>query len=208
MKRGMVGWILLLALAVVLLEPGAAACCGACDGSGRQVADADAKGARGGCGWRFGQDQAAGRGMRGEAGMSHHGNIHGLLDRHEAIDRSVQEIAGGVETVTTSDDPEVTGMIREHVRQMQQRMESGFGVRHWDPLFVELFRHHAEIEMVIEDVPGGVRVRETSESADVTELIRQHAVRGVSEFVAGGHERARQPTPLPERRTCPGEAGS
>jgi hypothetical protein len=45
---------------------------------------------------------------------------------------------------------------------------------------------------------GGVRVTETSEDPRVTALIRQHATRGVSEFVQGGFERARRTTPLPE----------
>lgn len=143
--------------------------------------------------------------------MPDHENIHGLLDRHEGIERSVEEIDGGVLTITTSEDPETTTMIREHVREMKQRVESGHGMRHWDPLFVELFRHYEKIEMEIEDVPGGVRVRETSDDPEVAILITQHAIRGVSEFVAGGHERARQPTPMPEpsapSESVSGEAG-
>jgi hypothetical protein len=128
----------------------------------------------------------------------HHESIHGLLDHHDAIKREVKEIDGGVETVTTSEDPEVTRMIREHVRQMEQRMESGHGLRWWDPTFAELFRHHEKVAMQIEDVPGGVKVRETSDDPDVALLIRQHATRGVSEFVARGRDRAHEPTPLPE----------
>jgi len=44
----------------------------------------------------------------GGAGAPHHDNIHALLDEHEAIERRVEEIDGGVETLTRSDDPEVT----------------------------------------------------------------------------------------------------
>jgi hypothetical protein len=134
----------------------------------------------------------------GGAGAPHHDNIHALLDEHEAIERWVEEIDGGVETLTTSDDPEVTDRIREHVRQMKQRVEAGHGMRYWDPLFVELFRNHDKIRMEIEDVPGGVRVREISDDPQVVLLIRQHAIRGVDEFVAEGHARARRETPLPE----------
>jgi len=89
-------------------------------------------------------------------------------------------------------------MIRKHVRDMKQRVEAGHGMRWWDPTFVELFKHHDKIEMQIEDIEGGAMVRETSSDADVTLLIRQHAIRGVSEFVADGHARARQETPLPD----------
>lgn len=152
------------------------------------------------CGMHRGQQ--ARRGNAGQA--SHHDNIHALLDNHQAISRSVKEIEGGVETITTSCDPKVTETIRLHVRQMQQRVESGHGMRHWDPLFVELFRHHNQIRMVIEDVDGGVLVRETSDDPDVVALIRQHAVRGVSEFADQGFARAHQATPLPEG--YPGES--
>lgn len=66
-----------------------------------------------------------------------------------------------------------------------------------DPLFREIFQHHEKIEMQVEDVPGGVRVRETSDVPQVGALIRQHARRAVSEFVDRGMERAMRPTPLP-----------
>ena len=145
-----------------------------------------------------GNGYGAGKRMRGGPGGAHHENIHALLDRHEAIQREVKEVEGGVETVTTSEDPEIVEIIREHVREMQQRVESGHGLRWWDPTFAELFRNYDKIEMQIEDVPGGVRVLETSKDPDVAMLIRQHAIRGVSEFVAEGHARARKPTPLPE----------
>lgn len=148
------------------------------------------------CAMRRGSRARAAR--AGRQGAAHHDNIHALLDSHEAIQREVKEIDRGVETVTTSDDPAVTRTIRQHVRQMQQRMESGQGLRWWDPLFAELFRRHDEVRMEIEEVPGGVLVRETSDDAAVVALIRQHALRGVSEFVESGYARAHQPTPLPE----------
>jgi hypothetical protein len=81
---------------------------------------------------------------------------------------------------------------------MKKRVESGQGMRYWDPTYAELFKHYDKIEMSIEDIKGGVRVRETSDDHDVTLLIRQHAIRVVSEFVEDGHARARQETPLPE----------
>jgi hypothetical protein len=71
-------------------------------------------------------------------------------------------------------------------------------MRWWDPTFAELFKHHDKIEMQIEDIEGGARVREFSTDPDVASLIRQHAIRGVSEFVSEGHERAGKATPLPQ----------
>jgi hypothetical protein len=166
----------------------------------------------GGCCCRAaGDDECCGPGYRGGRGRgpragqgppwAHHEAIHALLDNHEAIERSVRVLDDGVVTVTTSDDPAITEKIRLHVRQMEQRMKSGHGLRWWDPVFAELFRNHDKVRMEIEEVPGGVRVRETSDDPDVVLLIHQHALRGVSEFVEDGHARARQETPLPEDYT-------
>jgi hypothetical protein len=124
--------------------------------------------------------------------------IHGLLDSRESIQREVEEVDGGVITTTTSEDPQVTDRIRFHVMQMESRLENGQGMRMWDPLFREIFAHHEEIKTEIEEIPGGVKVRQTSDNPEVTALIRQHATRGVSEFIRDGYERVHETTPLPE----------
>lgn len=136
---------------------------------------------------------------RGGAGMMEAmPTIHLLLANHEQIERDVEEIPGGVRTVTTSGDPVITEAIRDHVHQMKERVEDGRPIRMMDPVFREIFKHHGKIEMEIEEVPGGVRVTETSSDPQVVLLIRQHAKRAVSEFVDQGMPRAMQPTPLPE----------
>jgi hypothetical protein len=137
-----------------------------------------------------------GGGMMGGS-MQDMSAIHGLLSQHEKIQRTVKDIPDGVETVTTSDDPEVAKLIREHVWQMKSRIEDGRPIRQMDPLFREIFANHQHIHMNIEDVPGGVRVTETADEQRVVPLVRQHARRAVSEFVEGGMRRAMQPTPLP-----------
>lgn len=124
--------------------------------------------------------------------------IRGLLQSHDRIRREVELRPDGVRTVTTSDDPELASLIRRHVRQMKARVEEGRPIRQMDPVFREIFRHHEAIEMVIEDVPGGVVVVETSDDPEVVKLIQQHALRAVSEFVEDGMQRAMRPTPLPE----------
>lgn len=124
--------------------------------------------------------------------------IHTLLQNHGRIERQVEDILGGVRTLTTSDDTEVAGAIRAHVRQMKERLEKGQPIRMMDPLFREIFEHAGQIRMAVEDVEGGVRVTETSEDPNVQLLIRQHARRAVSEFVEGGMARAMRGTPLPE----------
>lgn len=145
----------------------------------------------GGPGWR-------GRGMGGGFGMP--GvvrDIHVLLSSNMNIHREVIEVPGGVLTTTTSTDPQITETLRKHVRQMQTRLENGQPIRMWDPLFVEFFRHGQQIHMAIEDIPGGVRVLETSDDPQVTSLVRQHATQAVSRFAATGWENVHQPTTLP-----------
>lgn len=127
--------------------------------------------------------------------------FHELLSRHDTIDRTVEDIPGGVRTVTTSQDPEVAALIRLHVRQMKSRFEADMPVRRWDPLFVELLKNYDKITFNLEDVPGGLRATQTSKDPQVVLLIRQHAHRGVSEFVKRGFDRAREQTPMPEEYT-------
>lgn len=124
--------------------------------------------------------------------------FHELLSRHGLIDREVVDLPNGVRTITTSEDPEVAALIRLHVRQMVARFAEGMPVRRWDPLYAELIKHHEAILIEFEDVPGGLSVVETSDDPQVVLLIRQHAHRGVSEFVERGFDRASEPTPLPE----------
>lgn len=123
--------------------------------------------------------------------------IHRLLVGHERISRRVRDIPDGIRSRTTSDDQELAAEIRTHVRQMKARVEEGHPIRHMDPLFREIFEHHEAIEMEVEETAGGVLVVETSRDHQVELLIRQHAHRAVSEFVAEGMARARRPTPLP-----------
>lgn len=124
--------------------------------------------------------------------------IHKLLVNHEKIERKVEDVPNGIRSVTTSEAPEVADLIRKHVYQMKERVEQGKPIRMMDPVFREIFEHHDKIHIRIEEIPGGVRVTETSQDPQVVSLIRQHAHQAVSEFVEGGMRRAMRPTPLPE----------
>jgi hypothetical protein len=123
--------------------------------------------------------------------------IHQLLQRHDRIRRDVENVASGIRAQTTSPDREVAELIRVHVRRMKARVEDGDAIRLMDPVFREIFKHHTEVVMDVEQIPGGVVVVETSTDPQVELLIRQHAHRAVSEFVAFGMARAMRPTPLP-----------
>jgi hypothetical protein len=130
------------------------------------------------------------------ADCAEHG--HQLLMNHDKIERTVEDIPRGVRTVTTSREHRVAALIREHVWAMKERIEQGRPIRQMDPLFREIFRNHGHVRMEVEDIPGGVRVTETSEEPQVTLLIQQHARHAVSEFVEEGMPRAMLPTPLPQ----------
>lgn len=123
--------------------------------------------------------------------------FHRLLTFHQAIARQVTEIEGGIEAVTRSDNLELVALIQDHARAMKRRMEEGFGLRHWDPAFVEIFAQAGKVRLEIESLPDGVRVRETSEDPNVTLLIRAHGA-VVSAFVARGAKAAATESPLPE----------
>ena len=123
--------------------------------------------------------------------------IQQLLVAHEEIRRDVQDIPNGVRSRTTSGDGDIAELIRTHVHQMRTRIDRGNPIRQMDPLFRELFKHSDAITMQVTDLPDGVQVVETSADPQVQLLIRQHAYRAVSEFVAKGMARAMRPTPLP-----------
>jgi hypothetical protein len=140
----------------------------------------------------------SGEGMMGPGMMQDMRPIHGLLTNHERIERRVEDIPGGVRTVTTSSDPKIAQLIRAHVRQMKERYARGQPIRSMDPVFRELFRNRHRASLEYEDIPGGIRVTHTSNDPNVVLLIRQHARRFVSEAAAEGMRRAMRPTPLPE----------
>jgi hypothetical protein len=139
----------------------------------------------------------SGEGMMDAGMMEDMRVIHSLLADHDRISRDVDDIDAGIRARTTSDDAEIAELIATHVGQMKARVEEGAAIRHMDPLFREIFEHHEEIEMEVARVDGGVLVVETSVNPQVELLIRQHAHRAVSEFVADGMARAMEPTPLP-----------
>lgn len=139
------------------------------------------------------QDRMMGRGT-----MADMRSIRGLLTNHQKVKRRVEDIPGGVRTVTTSDDPKIAELIRTHVRQMKARYQRDQAIRGMDPVFRELFENRDKAKLTYEDIPGGIQVTHTSGDPQVVLLIRQHARHFVSEAAEQGMSRAMRPTPLPE----------
>jgi hypothetical protein len=124
--------------------------------------------------------------------------FHFLLTNHKAITRTVKKLNRGVETVTESDTPAVAKKIQEHVPAMYERLKSGNGVRYWDPLFAEAFKHGKKMKMEITNTEKGVRVTETSDDTEVVKIIQAHA-EVVTKFVEKGFEEAHKEHPLPTK---------
>ncbi len=156
-----------------------------------------------GFGWSVGAaaEPQKGPGGKDAAFATDRDTFHFLLENHKAIKRTVKKLDNGVETVTESDDAEVTKKIQEHVPAMYERLKSGKGVRYWDPLFVEAFKHGKKMKMTIENTKTGVKVVETSDEAGVVKVIQAHAD-VVTKFVEKGFEEARKehPVPGPEKK--------
>ncbi len=122
--------------------------------------------------------------------------FHFLLEHHKKIKRTVKLLDQGVETVTESETPEVAKKIQEHVPAMYERMKNRRPIRHWDPLFTELFKHGDKIKMTVENTQNGVRVTEISEDLKLVKLIQAHAD-VVSKFVENGFSEAHKEHALP-----------
>ena len=161
-------------------------------GAGREGQSAE-----GGCGGCGRHRDGEGAGMARGHGRAEMETIWSLIDGHRAIERQVEEIPGGVRTVTTSEDPELVALLRRHAVEMAELIEDGGRIRMWDPLFAELLGHSEDIRMEVTEVEAGVVVTETSERPEVAALIRAHAHK-VSEFVRRGEEAYFEPTALPE----------
>jgi hypothetical protein len=124
--------------------------------------------------------------------------FHFLLANREKIKRTIARTETGVDTLTESDDPEVTAGIQTHVAAMHARVKEGRGIHMRDPLFREVFRHADKISMEITGTDKGVRVIETADDPYVASLIQAHAD-VVSLFIENGHEEVQKNHPVPPR---------
>lgn len=122
--------------------------------------------------------------------------FHYLLEHHTEIRRTVSRLDNGVETLTESDNEEVTSRIQQHVAAMHQRIKDGRGLRYWDELFAAIFQKHARINMTVQNTEKGVKVSETSDDMAVIRLIQAHA-EVVSKFVTHGFDEAHKNHQVP-----------
>ena len=65
-------------------------------------------------------------------------DAHTLVFNNDWLTRTVEEIPGGVRTVTTTTDPDLLKVLRRHPKEMGKHYKEGGMVRGWDPVFREL----------------------------------------------------------------------
>ena len=151
----------------------------------------------------FGVGASAQRG--GGRGMMHAGphqadmqTFHQLFEHRAEITRQVTQLPNGVETVTESDNPEVTRILQAHVDAMVSRVKDGSAIHRRDPLFREIFQYSDRIEARVRRTAKGVHVVETSQDPYVAKLIQAHA-EVVNGFIANGHAEMMKDHPVPPR---------
>jgi hypothetical protein len=108
-----------------------------------------------------------------------------LFDRHTEIKRKVEQIPGGVRTVTESDAPDLVARLQAHVASMYEHLDQGAEVTCMSQSLPTLFRHASGYRRQLTITRKGVAVTETSHDPKVTQAIRQHA-REVTGFVREG----------------------
>jgi hypothetical protein len=137
--------------------------------------------------------------MRGDPShRTDRADFHFLLAHRQEIRRTVTQLPNGVETVTESDNPEVTTILQKHVQAMHRRLQERRPIHRRDPFFAEVFAHGDQIDMLITKTERGVQVKETASDPYVVRLIQAHA-EVVNQFLANGMAEMHRNHPLPAR---------
>jgi hypothetical protein len=165
-------------------------------GGGRQNGGGGGGGGGGGRGW-----QGGGQGN----GNSHRDIIQKLFDHRDEITREFTKETNAVDASTvsvastTSNNPEVAGWIKLHVKQMEERMGSGMMVRHWDELFEKMFDHRNELTLDWEEVDGGVKAVMFANNPDspCPKALADAHTKVISAFIENGRAEAQKNHPAP-----------
>jgi hypothetical protein len=108
-----------------------------------------------------------------------------MFDRHRELRRTVEDIPGGVRTVTESNSRDLVAQLHGHVSAMYSHVAEGAEVMCMSASLPTLFRHSSEYQRKITLTRNGVVAVETSGDPQLTQAIRAHA-REVSGFVTDG----------------------
>ena len=130
------------------------------------------------------------RGMMGNPGMGNGSDartIHQLLSYHDQIHRTVEEIPGGIQAVTESDNPQVVALIQTHVSRMYDRVSRKQTVPMigMSPTLPKMIQVKNQYQRQLQLIPKGIAVTETANSPEIIAMIREHA-REVTQFAEQG----------------------
>ncbi len=136
-------------------------------------------------GGMMGGGMMSGSGMMGAADSEDMRLYMDLFDNHSRLRRRVEQIPGGIRTVTESDDSRLAGLLQGHVAKMYRHVAEKREVRCMSDSLPTMFRNADRYHRRLTLTPKGVAIEETSTDAELTAAIRAHA-REVSSFVKDG----------------------
>lgn len=108
-----------------------------------------------------------------------------MFMRHGELRRTVENVPGGVRTLTESDSPDLVGELQAHVSVMYTRLDQGVEVHCMSSTLPTMFRRASDYQRQLTYTPRGVSVVETSNDPEMTRVIREHA-HEVTGFVVDG----------------------
>ena len=103
--------------------------------------------------------------------------IHEMVVNHDRIERTVTDLPNGIRTVTTSTDPALARLIKDHVLTMDQRVSRGDdpGLPMESEALRVIFRGKDKIHTVTDTTATGVMVVQTSSDSSIVVALQQHA---------------------------------
>lgn len=130
----------------------------------------------------------------GHAAEDFRGVIHSLFAEHDNFVRKVELLQDGYRAETTSESSDSAKLLQKHVTQMKERLESGLGVRHWDPAFAEFRAHYKDMVIEVKNIENGVAVSVTGRTPEAIQVAKNHA-KLVSGFIDKGESEMRATHP-------------
>jgi hypothetical protein len=129
-------------------------------------------------------NQARGPGMGGVSSTDM-GRYMDMFMRHSELRRRVEDVPGGIRTITESDSPDLVAELQSHVSSMYSHLDQSAEVTCMSGSLPTLFRRAADYQRHITFTAKGVVAVETASDPALTEAIRAHG-REVTAFVVDG----------------------
>ncbi|CPT31781.1 Uncharacterised protein [Mycobacteroides abscessus subsp. abscessus] len=129
--------------------------------------------------------RAEGPGMMGGISGTDMSRYMAMFARHNELRRTVEDIPGGIRTVTESGAPDLVAQLHAHVSSMYDHLGQGAEVTCMSDSLPTLFRRASDYQRQITLTSNGVAVIETATDPALIDAIRAHA-REVTGFVVNG----------------------